>query len=166
VAVHWIDGTWVDSDEHRESVNPATGETISKLGDGQREGALQAIGAAKRAFADPTWRTDRRLRARVLNRMADPFEERADELVELLGLENGKTHDQGALEVAFAPETLRFNAALALTDTGTTARSARASSAWWCASRSGWRGSSRRGTRRLRSASARSGRRSPPAARR
>jgi hypothetical protein len=25
VALHWIDGGWVDSDEHVESVNPATG---------------------------------------------------------------------------------------------------------------------------------------------
>jgi acyl-CoA reductase-like NAD-dependent aldehyde dehydrogenase len=28
VAMHWIDGKWVDSDEHRDSVNPATGEVV------------------------------------------------------------------------------------------------------------------------------------------
>ena len=28
VAMHWIDGKWADSDEHRDSVNPATGEVI------------------------------------------------------------------------------------------------------------------------------------------
>jgi betaine-aldehyde dehydrogenase len=119
VAMHWIDGRWVDSDEHRDSLNPATGEAIGSFAMGGPKEAQAAIEAAKRAFADPGWRTDRLLRARVLNRMADRFEERADDLVELLGLENGKTHDQGRLEVAFAPETLRFNAALALTDTGT-----------------------------------------------
>ena len=119
VAMHWIDGKWVDSDEHRDSVNPATGEVIGSYAMGGPKEAQAAIEAAKRAFADPAWRTDRLLRARVLNRMADRFEERADDLVELLGLENGKTHDQGRMEVAFAPETLRFNAALALTDTGT-----------------------------------------------
>jgi betaine-aldehyde dehydrogenase len=119
VAMHWIDGAWADSDEHRDSVNPATGEVIGSYAMGGPKEAQTAIEAAKRAFADPAWRTDRALRARVLNRMADRFEERTDDLVELLGLENGKTHDQGRLEVAFAPETLRFNAALALTDTGT-----------------------------------------------
>lgn len=119
VAKHWIDGGWVDSDEHRDSVDPATGEVIGSYAMGGPKEAQAAIEAAKRAFADPIWRTDRALRARVLNRMADRFEERTDDLVELLGLENGKTHDQGRLEVAFAPETLRFNAALALTDTGT-----------------------------------------------
>ena len=119
VAKHWIDGGWADSGEHRESVNPATGEVIGSYAMAGPKEAQAAIDAARRAFADPVWRTDRRLRARVLNRMADRFEERADDLVELLGRENGKTHDQGRLEVAFAPETLRFNAALALTDAGT-----------------------------------------------
>jgi betaine-aldehyde dehydrogenase len=119
VARHWIDGNWVDSDEHADSVNPATGKVIGSYAMAGPKEAQAAIEAAKLAFADPGWRTDRRLRARVLNRMADRFDERTDDLVELLGLENGKTHDQGRLEVAFAPETLRFNAALALADTGT-----------------------------------------------
>jgi betaine-aldehyde dehydrogenase len=118
-AKHWIDGQWADSDEHRESVNPATGEVIGSYAMAGPKEAQAAIEAARRAFADPGWRTNRLLRAEVLNRMADRFQERTDDLVELLGLENGKTHDQGRLEVAFAPETLRFNAALALTDTGT-----------------------------------------------
>jgi betaine-aldehyde dehydrogenase len=119
VARHWIDGQWADSDEHRESVNPATGEAIGSYAMAGPKEAQAAIEAARRAFIEPEWRTNRLLRARLLNRMADRFEERAGDLVELLGRENGKTHDQGRLEVAFAPETLRFNAALALTDTGT-----------------------------------------------
>jgi betaine-aldehyde dehydrogenase len=119
VAMHWIDGRWADSEEHRPSVDPATGLEIGTYAMGGPKEAQAAIEAAKRAFAAPGWRTDRLMRARVLNSMADRFEKRTDDLVELLGLENGKTHDQGRLEVAFAPETLRFNAALALTDTGT-----------------------------------------------
>lgn len=27
-AKHWIGGQWLDSGEHRESINPATGEVI------------------------------------------------------------------------------------------------------------------------------------------
>ncbi|MCE7002042.1 aldehyde dehydrogenase family protein [Kibdelosporangium philippinense] len=119
VARHWIDGEWVDSGEHRNSVNPATGEVIGSFAMAGAQEAQTAIDVAHRAFRESGWRTDRLLRARVLNRMADRFEQRTDELVELLGRENGKTHDQGRLEVAFAPETLRFNAALALTDLGT-----------------------------------------------
>lgn len=119
VALHWIDGRWVDSEEHHDSVDPATGETIGSYAMGTAAEAELAVRAARQAFETTTWRTDRLLRARVLNRMADRFAARADDLVEVLGLENGKVHAQGALEVAFAPETLRFNAALALTDVGT-----------------------------------------------
>jgi betaine-aldehyde dehydrogenase len=118
VAMHWIDGEWADSDEHDDSLNPATGEVIGSYAMGGAVDAQRAIDAAKRAFRETSWATDRALRSRVLLRMAERFEERADDLVEILGLENGKTHDQGRLEVAFAPETLRFNAALALTDSG------------------------------------------------
>jgi hypothetical protein len=28
VALHWMDAAWVDSGEHHDSVNPATGEVI------------------------------------------------------------------------------------------------------------------------------------------
>jgi betaine-aldehyde dehydrogenase len=118
VALHWIDGGWVDSGDHHDSVNPATGEVIGQYSMGTPKEAALAIEAAKRAFNGSSWRTDRLLRARVLNRMADRFEEQSDELVELLSLENGKTKPQAKLEVDFAPETLRFNAALALTDCG------------------------------------------------
>src|SRR5271156_5523498 len=90
VARHWIDGAWVDSDEHRHTTNPATGEVIGSYAMGGEKEALAAIAAAKRAFTQTDWRTDRALRARVLNRMADRFEARAGDLVESLGLEDGK----------------------------------------------------------------------------
>jgi betaine-aldehyde dehydrogenase len=166
VARHWIDGKWADSDEHRDSVNPATGEVIGSYAMGGPKEAQAAIEAAKRAFADPAWRTSRLLRARVLNRMADRFEQRADDLVELLGLENGKTQDQGRLEVAFAPETLRFNAALALTDTGTNSEVTAGELSLVVRQPVGWRGSSPRGTRRSRWGSGRWLPRWRPAARR
>lgn len=119
VARHWIDGSWVDNDAHQESVDPATGNIIGTYALAGAAEAAQAVAAAKRAFAETNWRVDRQLRSKVLTRMAERFEERFDDLVAILGLENGKVHPQGALEVAFAPETLRFNAALALADVGT-----------------------------------------------
>src|SRR6516225_1060275 len=118
VAMNWIDGRWVDSEDHEESVNPATGEVIGTYAMGSAKDAQLAIDAAKRAFLATGWRTDRALRSRVLIRMAERFEQRGGELVDMLALENGKTKRQGQLEVDFAPETLRFNAALALTDSG------------------------------------------------
>jgi betaine-aldehyde dehydrogenase len=51
VAMHWIDGRWADSDEHRDSVNPATGQVIGSYAIGGPKEAQAAIEAAKRAFA-------------------------------------------------------------------------------------------------------------------
>ena len=65
VAMHWIDGRRVDSDKHRDSVNPTTGEVIGSYGMGGPKEAQAAIEAAKGAFADPAWRTSRLLRARA-----------------------------------------------------------------------------------------------------
>jgi len=50
VALQWIDDAWVDSPEHRQSVNPATGEGIGSYAMGAPEQAESAIAAAKRAF--------------------------------------------------------------------------------------------------------------------
>jgi len=50
--------------------------------------------------------------------MADRFEARMDDLVEILALENGKVVDEARFEVAMAAPKLRFYAALALTEFG------------------------------------------------
>jgi acyl-CoA reductase-like NAD-dependent aldehyde dehydrogenase len=46
--MHWTDGKWADSDEHRDSVNPATGEVIGSYAMGGPKEAQAAIEAAKR----------------------------------------------------------------------------------------------------------------------
>jgi betaine-aldehyde dehydrogenase len=33
IARHWIDSSWVDSGQHRDSVNPATGKVIGRYAD-------------------------------------------------------------------------------------------------------------------------------------
>jgi betaine-aldehyde dehydrogenase len=118
LARHWIDGKWVDSPQHGTSVNPATGEAIGRYADGNADEAALAVAAAKAAFRNTGWSDDRHLRARVLNAMADKFTEHSERLVELLGTENGKIRPHGRFETAIVPYTLRFNAALALTQSG------------------------------------------------
>jgi betaine-aldehyde dehydrogenase len=117
-ARHWIDGEWVDAQVHAESINPATGETIGRYTEAGEAEATRAIGAALRAFRETDWRLDRRLRAKVLNDMADRFEARAGDLVEVLALENGKVKPEAQFEVSMVASKLRFYAALALTDFG------------------------------------------------
>lgn len=118
LALHWIDGKWVDSDQHRDSINPATGEVIGQYANGGRKEAALAVAAALWAFRETDWKDNRALRARVLNAMADAFEARTPDLVHLLATENGKTIPQAQYEAAIAPLTLRHNAALALTESG------------------------------------------------
>jgi hypothetical protein len=46
VAMHWIDGEWVDSAEHGRSINPATGEVIGMFAMGTKKEAATAVDAA------------------------------------------------------------------------------------------------------------------------
>jgi betaine-aldehyde dehydrogenase len=118
VARHWIGGEWLDSQNSLDSFNPATGEVIGRYADAGEAEALQAIKVALKTFHDSEWREDRRLRAKALNEMADRFEARTQDLVEILSLENGKIKPEAEFEVSMVPRKLRFYAALALADYG------------------------------------------------
>lgn len=118
MAQHWIDGEWVDGGARAQSVNPANGEPIGSYTEAGEAEAQRAIAAALRAFLETPWRSDRRLRARAINEMADCFEARAEDLIRVLRLENGKVEAEARFEVSMVPSKLRFYAALALTDFG------------------------------------------------
>jgi betaine-aldehyde dehydrogenase len=117
-ARNWIGGEWVESGTWLDSINPATNDKIGVYADGSEAEAKLAIAAARKAFVETAWRDDRRLRARVLNEMADRFEAASEALVDMLCLENGKVRGEARFEVDMVPHKLRFYAALALTDAG------------------------------------------------
>jgi betaine-aldehyde dehydrogenase len=117
-ARHWIGGEWVDSQRRLDSIDPATGEKIGTFADGGAAEATRCIAVARRAFIDTDWKENRRLRAKVINEMADRFEARTDDLVRILTLENGKIAAEARFEVEMVPSKLRFYAALALTEFG------------------------------------------------
>ena len=117
-ARHWIDGEWVDGSQPAQSINPANGEVIGTYTEAGEVEAKRAIAAAVRVFRETDWSENRRLRARVLNDMADRFEARSEDLIRILCLENGKVEAEARFEVTMAPSKLRFYAALALTDFG------------------------------------------------
>jgi betaine-aldehyde dehydrogenase len=122
LARHWIDGDWVESGARGDSIDPATGTVIGQYVKAGAEEAERAISVATRVFDQSSWRFDRDLRARVLNSMADLFEARSQELVEILALENGKIKPEAGFEVSMAGPAIRFDAALALIDTGRAAQ--------------------------------------------
>ncbi|AZC95436.1 aldehyde dehydrogenase family protein [Pseudomonas chlororaphis] len=117
LAKHWIDGAWIDSTEHRESIDPATSKVIGHYADGGGAEADAAIAAAVRAF-NSDWTDDSALRARVLDELAVAFERNSEALVEQLALENGKIKPEARFEVSMVPSKLRYYAALARTERG------------------------------------------------
>ena len=60
------------------------------------------------AFKSTDWKDNRTLRAKVLNQVADRFENRREELIQILSLENGKVRGEAAFEVDMIPSKFRF----------------------------------------------------------
>ncbi|HZM36291.1 MAG TPA: aldehyde dehydrogenase family protein [Burkholderiales bacterium] len=112
LARHWIDGQWRDSADHRDSINPASGEKIGAYAFGRKDDAAAAVAAAARVFRYTDWKTNRDLRARALNEMAARFEARAAELAQAIAAETGKILPEALFEVGFAAPGLRYGATL------------------------------------------------------
>lgn len=116
--LHWINNEWVDSQIYKDSIDPATGEVIGSFADGGYETAASGIAAAKAAFQHIDWKSNRILRAKVLNELADAFEQYSEKLINILSLENGKVKAEASMEVGGVPSKLRYYAALVLTQSG------------------------------------------------
>ncbi|MGM0536412.1 MAG: CoA-acylating methylmalonate-semialdehyde dehydrogenase [Pseudomonadota bacterium] len=96
---HLINGTRVEREGRTQDIyNPSIGEVAGQVSLASKATVEEAIAAAEAAY--PAWRdTPPAKRARVMFRFKQLLEERADEIVRLVGLEHGKiVHDaQGEL---------------------------------------------------------------------
>ena len=89
----FINGQWADSASGRvfETPNPATGETLARVAEGDAEDIDRAVRAARRAFEDGPWgRMTPSERGRIIWRIGDLILEHIDELAQLESLDNGK----------------------------------------------------------------------------
>ncbi len=85
-----IDGKLVDGEAGSfANINPATEEVIGEVADASRADMLRAIDAARRAFEDTDWSTDREFRKRCLQQLNDALEDEKEALREELILEAG-----------------------------------------------------------------------------
>jgi aldehyde dehydrogenase (NAD+) len=86
-----VDGELIEAESAAtfENVNPATEEVLGEVADGSTVEMQRAIGAARRAFDDTDWSTDRALRKRCLQQLQDALESEREELREQLILEAG-----------------------------------------------------------------------------
>jgi succinate-semialdehyde dehydrogenase / glutarate-semialdehyde dehydrogenase len=103
----FINGEWVDAigGATFDVTNPATGEVIGAMPDGGAEDAASAIGAAHEAF-DAWSRTTAYERSRILYRSWELMTERAEQLAELMTVEQGKPLKASRAEVKYAADFL------------------------------------------------------------
>ncbi len=89
-----INNKWVDSVSGKtfETINPATGEVLSKVAEADAADVDLAVKAARKAFHMKShWRRmSAAERGKLLNRLADLIEKHQDELATLESLDNGK----------------------------------------------------------------------------
>ncbi len=89
----FIDGHWVDAASGKtfDTPNPATGETLARVAEGDAEDINRAVSAARRAFDSGPWsRMTPSDRGRLIWKIGDLILEHADELAQLESLDNGK----------------------------------------------------------------------------
>jgi aldehyde dehydrogenase (NAD+) len=90
-----IGGKWVESASGKKfpTMNPATGEVICQVAEGDKPDVDKAVKAARKAFANSAWsRMNASERGRLLHRLADLIEQNREELANLETLDNGKPY--------------------------------------------------------------------------
>lgn len=109
-----IDGRWQPAASNAWGTrnNPADGTALGRYAASSRIDADHAIGAARRAFDQPGWAQNPRLRQLVMLRWADRLDARADALARLLTQENGKVLAQARGEIAASISEIRYYAGL------------------------------------------------------
>jgi len=109
-----IDGEWVEAASgHVFPVyNPATGEIIAQVAEGDKEDIDRAVRAARRAFDGGPWRTmTPSKRGQYIWRVAELLEQHAEEFAQLESLDNGKPITEArAADVPLAVDLFRYMA--------------------------------------------------------
>src|SRR6201981_3600749 len=91
----FIGGKWQDSVSGKTfaTTNPATGETICQVAEGDKADIDLAVKAARKAFEEGPWaRMSAPERGRLMNRLAALIEQNKEELAALESLDTGKPY--------------------------------------------------------------------------
>src|SRR3954463_5187208 len=88
----FIDGQWVDSTSGKtfKTPNPATGETLAEIAEGEKADVDKAVAAARRAFEGKWGKLSARDRGRLLYKLSQLIEQNSQELAKLETADNGK----------------------------------------------------------------------------
>jgi len=89
----FIDGKWVDSASGKTfpTYNPATGEVMAQVAEGDREDINRAVKAARKAFDSGKWtKMTASQRGVLIWKLGDLLEQRLEEFAQIESLDNGK----------------------------------------------------------------------------
>ena len=119
-----IDGKWVNAASGKTfpTYNPATGEVLTQVAEGDRADIDLAVQAARRAFDSGPWsRLTPSERGKLVWKLADLLEEHIEEFATLETLDNGKPLTVArAADVPLAVDMFRYMAGWATKLEGTT----------------------------------------------
>ena len=119
-----IDGRWVAASSGKtfDSIDPATGEVLARVAEGDRADIDLAVKAARRAFESGPWaKMSASERGRVIWKIADLLEEHTEEFAELETLDNGKPISVSRVaDVPLAVDLFRYMAGWATKIEGST----------------------------------------------
>jgi phenylacetaldehyde dehydrogenase len=120
----FIDGQWAAAASGKtfDTPNPATGDTLARIAEGDAEDINRAVRAARRAFEDGPWsRLTPSERGRIIWRIGDLILEHVDELAQLESLDNGKPYAVArAADVPLAADLFHYMAGWATKIEGNT----------------------------------------------
>ena len=109
----FIDGKWLDAVSNKTfpAINPATGDTICQVAEGDKADIDLAVKAARKALESAAWKTmDAADRGRLMYKLADLIEKEAGELAALESLNCGKTITDAQGDMQGVVNTLRYYA--------------------------------------------------------
>ena len=109
----FIGGKWLDSVSNKTfpAINPATGEAICQVAEGDKADIDLAVKAARKALESGPWKKmDAVERGRLLFKLADLIEKEAAELAALESLNCGKTITDSLGDMQGTVNTLRYYA--------------------------------------------------------
>ncbi len=119
-----INGKWVEAASGKtfSTYNPATGDVLAEIAEGDREDINRAVHAAREAFENGPWRKmTASERGRAIWRLADLLEEHLEEFAAIETLDNGKPLKVArAADVPLAVDLFRYMAGWATKIEGNT----------------------------------------------
>jgi phenylacetaldehyde dehydrogenase len=120
----FINGQFVNAASGRtfDTPNPATGETLARVAEGDAEDINRAVTAARKAFEEGPWsRMSPSERGRIIWRIGDLILEHTNELAQLESLDNGKPYViAAAADVPLAADLFHYMAGWATKIEGNT----------------------------------------------